>query len=272
MSDARQRLARTFECAAEEYDAARPSYPDELFDDLVALADLHPGQRLVEIGCGTGKATRAMLERGFIVDCIEIGTGLAARARCNLDGLPVQIHLAPFETWEPGRDDFDLVYAATAWHWLDPELRYRKAHRLLLPGGHLAFWSALHAFPDDVDPFFVEIQEIYDAIGEPEGSWPPPPPDQVPDDHAEIQASGLFDGVSVRRYVWETDYTTEQYIALLTRSQATSPWALRSGHTSTVRSATGSTSAATGRSGATGTQSSTSPGAREAPHADVASR
>ena len=65
---------------------------------------------------------------------------------------------------EPGT--FDLVYAATAWHWLDPAVRFHRAHRLLRSGGHLAFWNALHAFPADFAPFFTEIQGGYDAIGE----------------------------------------------------------------------------------------------------------
>jgi SAM-dependent methyltransferase len=133
-----------------------------------------------------------------------------------LGGLPVEIHVAPFEDWEGEPETFALVYAATAWHWIDPEVRDRKAHWLLRPGGHLAFWSALHAFPAGLDPFFSEIQEVYDAIGEGHpGEWPPPPPEETPDEAAEIEASALFDDVQVRRYVWELAYTAEEYIALL---------------------------------------------------------
>jgi SAM-dependent methyltransferase len=145
-----------------------------------------------------------------------MGAQLAERARRTLAGLPVEIHVEPFETWESDAESFDLVYAATAWHWVDPAIRYRKAHRLLRPGGHLAFWSALHAFPEGFDSFFSEIQEVYDAIGEGSpGKWPPPPPDEVPDDRTEIEAGGLFEDVEVRRYVWATMYTAEEFIALL---------------------------------------------------------
>lgn len=164
MSKKRETLRRTFESAADLYDAARPSYPDEVFDDLVVLAGLEPGDRLVEIGCATGKATRPLLERGFSVVCVEMGAQLAAHARRNLAGLPVEIHVEPFESWEGEPESFALVYAATAWHWVDPEIRYRKAHGLLRPGGHLVFWTAQHAFPEGFDPFFSEIQEVYDAI------------------------------------------------------------------------------------------------------------
>jgi len=214
--EARDPLRRTFDSAAELYDAARPNYPDELFDDLIALAELEPGARLLEIGCATGKATRPFLERGFPVVCVELGAQLAERARQNLANFPVEIHVGPFETWQGEPGAFALVFAATAWHWVDPTIRYAKAHRLLRAGGYLAFWSAVHAFPEGFDPFFTEIQEVYDAIGESYGEpWPPPSPEQVPDFSAEIELSGLFEDVRVRRYVWERLYTADEYIALL---------------------------------------------------------
>ena len=216
MSETREPLRRTFDTAADLYDAARPSYPEKLFDDLVALAELEPGSRLLEIGCATGKATRPLLARGFSVVCVELGAQLAERARRNLTAFPVEIHVATFEDWQAGAGTFDLVYAATAWHWIDPEIRYGKAHRLLRPGRHLAFWSTGHAFPPGFDPFFTEIQEVYDAIGESyEGEWPPPPPEQIPDEAAEIEASGLFEEIQVRRYLWERHYSVDEYIALL---------------------------------------------------------
>ena len=209
-------LRRSFDSVADLYQTARPSYPPELFDDLVALAGLERGARLLEIGCGTGQATRALLDRGFSIVCVELGARLAERARRELAGRAVEIHVAPFEEWPAEARTFDLVYAATAWHWLDPDVRYRRAHELLRRGGHLAFWSALHAFPPDADPFFAEIQKVYGEIGESwDGVWPPPGPDAIADDAAEVEATGLFEDVVVRRYVWERRYTAEEYIALL---------------------------------------------------------
>jgi SAM-dependent methyltransferase len=212
----REPLRQTFESAAELYDSGRPEYPAALFDDVVALAGLERGARLLEIGCATGKATRPFLARGFTVVCVELGAQLAEVARRNLEGLPVTIDVAPFETWDGEGASFDLVYAATAWHWIDPKLRYEKAHRLLRPGGHLAVWSAAHAFPEGFDPFFTEIQDVYDEIGESyDEEWPPPRPELVADDAGEIEASGLFEDVHVRRYVWARHYTADEYIALL---------------------------------------------------------
>ena len=212
----RERLRGTFDQSAERYEKARPSYPDRLFGDLVELARLGEGDLLLEIGCASGKATRPMLGRGFSVVCVELGARLAAVARRELAGLPVQVHDGSFEAFDAPPGAFALVYAATAWHWVDPEVRYGKAHALLQPQGHLAFWSALHAFPDGFDPFFSEIQSVYEAIGEgADLSWPPPRPDEIADDSAEILASGLFEDVQVRRYLWEQAYTADEYLALL---------------------------------------------------------
>ncbi len=209
-------LRASFESAADTYEAARPSYPRELFDDLIELAGLTPPAVLLEIGCATGKATRRLAERGFRIVCVELGPRLAAQARANLAGLPVEVHVAPFEQWEGEGERYQLVFAANAWHWLDPAVGYGKAHRLLRSGGHLAFWDARHAFPVGFDPLFTEIQDVYDSIGEQwAGDWPPSPPELTPDQAPEIEATGLFDRIELRRYLWEARYTADEYIALL---------------------------------------------------------
>jgi SAM-dependent methyltransferase len=213
--DQREQLRQTFDRAARRYDRVRPGYPEALFDDLIALAGLAPGDRLLEVGCATGLATRPLARRGFRITCVELGADLAAVARRNLAGLGVQVVRGQFEEWQPG-ERFSLVYAATAWHWIDPGVRYRRAWQALHPGGHLAFWAAQHVFPEDGDPFFAEIQDIYDEIGEglPPGSGQPRP-GELPDDRAEIEASGLFAVIAVRQYDWERVYPAEEYIELL---------------------------------------------------------
>ena len=229
--------------AVDGYDRARPEYPAELLDDLVAFASLKPGDRLLEIGCATGKATRPLLARGFRVTCVEPGAALAARARATLDA---DVHHGRFEDFD-GPAGFDLVFAATAWHWLDPAVRFAKAHALLRDGGHLAFWSALHALPPGHDPFFDENQAVYDELGEGYGGGRPPP--EAEPETAEIEASGLFADVQVRRYLWELRYSAEEYVALLDTFSGTSRWAASSARICTRRfdaSWTGARCAVTG--------------------------
>ncbi|HUZ26484.1 MAG TPA: methyltransferase domain-containing protein [Streptosporangiaceae bacterium] len=214
----REQLRATFDRAAGLYQEARPEYPARLYDELVAAAGIGPDDRLLEVGCATGKATLPLARRGLAITCLEIGAGLAAAARRNLAAFPaVEVINASFETWQPPPGEtFDLVFAATSWHWIDPATRYQQAWSLLAPGGQLAFWGQAHVFPDGGDPFFRDIQDVYDEIGEglPPGTvWPRP--GAVPDSRADIEASGLFGDVVVRQFDWEVSYDADGYIGLL---------------------------------------------------------
>jgi SAM-dependent methyltransferase len=220
-SDAeRERLRETFDRAAEIYHRVRPDYPEALYDDLIALAQLAPGDRLLEVGCATGKATLPLARRGFRITCVELGARLAAEARGNLTGFPVEVVQGRFEDWEQAQP-VSLVFAATAWHWVDPGAGYQRAWEALRPGGHLAIWKQEHVFPDGGDPFFREIQEVYEEIGEArpsDAAWPRP--GELADDRAGIEASGLFEVLAVRQYDWERVYDVEEYLELLTTFSA----------------------------------------------------
>lgn len=212
----RARRRETFESVAEVYDAARPSYPDALVDDLVALAGVPPAGRVLEIGPGTGKATVALAARGLAVVGVELGERLAAVARRNLASFPrAEIVVADFETWEPERAEFDAVTAFTAFHWIAPDVRYSKPARLLRSGGALAVVQTKHVMPAGSDPFFAEVQEDYDAVVPRDDNAPPPPPEEVGDLREEIEATGIFAEVEVRRHLWEVEYTADEYVAVL---------------------------------------------------------
>jgi len=219
MNDSRRRLRRTFEEVPEAYDRARPLYPAQLFDDLVSLAALPEYARLLEIGPGTGQATLLLAKRGYEIIGIELGEGLAARARRKLADFPnVKIVHADFETWEPADEHFDAIVAFTAFHWIDPQTRYRKSAELLKPEGVLAIIATQHVLPKGGDHFWRDVQEDYEAVVPDEESTKagaPGPPEAVEDLSGEITASGLFRNVAVRRYLWDVTYTADEYIAVL---------------------------------------------------------
>lgn len=212
----REERRTLFEEVPELYDRARPSYPEELFDELAALTGLHAGARVLEIGCGPGKATLPLARRGYQLLCVELGPGLAAVARRNLaEYQNVDVVNANFETWEPERGAFDAVVAFTALHWIDPELRYAKPARLLRDGGHIAAVGTKHVRRPDGEDFWLEVQTDYEAVAPDEDRSPPPFPDELESLQEEFEAGGCFEYVAWRTYLWDETYTADEYIALL---------------------------------------------------------
>jgi SAM-dependent methyltransferase len=212
----REELRETFDTAAERYDRARPGYPARLFDDLVALAGLEPGARVLEIGCGTGQATVPLAERGFRIVAVELGPALAAVARRNLAGFPsVEVVVANFEDWPLPPEPFDLVVSATAFHWLDPLIRLEKTAAALRPSGSLAVIMTEHVAGGSL-AFFADAQRCYER-------WDPAtPPDlhllpaeQIPTGAEEIDRSGLFESATVRRYERDLAYSSVSYLDVL---------------------------------------------------------
>src|ERR687886_691504 len=137
------RLRSTFDEVASLYDEVRPGYPERLFDDLASLSHTGPGSKVLEIGCGTGQATLPLARRGYRVLCVELGANLAAVARTKLADYPnARVLACSFEEWSLQKGAFDLVVSATAFHWVDPQVRYRKSSQALRSDGSLALiWN-----------------------------------------------------------------------------------------------------------------------------------
>ena len=184
-----------------------------MFDDIVTLGRVPGTGRVLEIGCGTGQATRPLAERGLDVTCVELGADLAAFAARKLSGFPnVRVVNEPFESWEPD-GKYDAVVAFTAFHWIDPEARYTKSARILRPGGALAVIETHHALNDD--PFWLDVQEDYDAVVPSPHNRPPPRVEEIGELSAEIEASAVLRPVAARRYEWDVTYDADEYIAVL---------------------------------------------------------
>lgn len=136
--------ANLFDREAERYDRTRPTYPAALIDEVVGSSPR--AVRVLDVGCGTGIASRLMAERGARVTGVELNAGMAEIA--ERQGISVEV--ASFEKWDPAGQTFDLVTSAQAWHWLDPAVSTEKAGSVLRPGGRLCvFWSVGH-HPDDL--------------------------------------------------------------------------------------------------------------------------
>ena len=134
-----RRYGKVFDDVAAEYDRRRPSYPDELINQAGQIAGLGNGDQVLEVGCGSGQLTRALLARGLHVTALEPGKSLVALARQNLDGAgTVELINAQFEEAKLPRARFKAVFSASAFHWVDPRVSWQKAADVLVPGGTLA--------------------------------------------------------------------------------------------------------------------------------------
>jgi SAM-dependent methyltransferase len=209
------RLRRTFNEDAERYDRARPRYPAQMFDDLAAAA-APPGARVLEIGCGTGQATVALAERGYRIVAVELGPEMATVARRNLARFnSVEVVTAAFEDWPLPDEPFDVVFSATAFHWIDPAVRLSKSAAALRPDGLLATVMTEHIAGGSKE-FFVAAQDCYERF---DPATPPglrqQPASDIPEDDRELASSGRFGPAKFHRYEWDASYTTAQYLDLL---------------------------------------------------------
>ena len=210
-SDQREVLRATFDQDAEAYDRSRPVAPDDVFDEALRLASLAPGSMVVEIGPGTGQATRQLAARGLQVVAVELGLQLAERARRNLAAFPhVDIVTASFETWNPGRARFDAVFACNSFHWIDPVIRFAKAAAVLRAGGHLVVLATPWVIPETADRFWWDVQDDWEAVGllfDPSTMHP----DLILDLAPAVRASGVFEEPTITRRLFEVTFTANGY-------------------------------------------------------------
>ncbi|MET9276207.1 class I SAM-dependent methyltransferase [Kribbella sp. NPDC003557] len=203
-------LRTTFGEDPELYDRVRPTYPRELFDELARIVGDRP--KVLEIGPGTGQATAAMVERGWQVTAVELSPGLAGVLRHKLPA--IEVIVADFDTWPLPPPSYDLVISATAFHWLDPQTRVRRCVELLRPGGALAVVSTHHVAGGS-EQFFADVQSCYERFTDDATADGLPDADDVPEDPANLAKTGLFGSVEFHRFVWNADYSTAEYLELL---------------------------------------------------------
>jgi SAM-dependent methyltransferase len=199
----RQR-AQSFGENAAQYDRARPSYPAAMVDDLMADGP----RRVLDVGCGTGKAGRLLAERGCEVVGVEPDPRMAEVARSH--GLRVEV--GKFEEWDSRQRAFDLLVSGQAWHWVEPDAGLAKAAEVIRPGGRFAaFWNlgeheppTLEAFTAVYERLGVELRHSV-ALGTYKR-------DGGASFVAELEAAGGFESIDVRKYYWDQRYSRVEWL------------------------------------------------------------
>ncbi|MBE6658288.1 MAG: class I SAM-dependent methyltransferase [Ruminococcaceae bacterium] len=210
-------LAYTFNTAVDAYDRCRPTYPAELYHDLFSYmsAPPAPGMTAVEIGIGTGQATRPILDAGCTVAAVELGDAMTAFVRQKFSDCPnFSCINQPFEETGFPPSSCDLVYSASAFHWIPEEIGYKKVFDMLRPGGVFARF-ANHPYYDPEQPeLFDAMQKVYAVYmpgSRPGGEYTA----EQAMARAEIAGKYGFCDIGYRLYHRTRMFSADDYIALL---------------------------------------------------------
>ena len=216
---------RLFDDVAEAYDRFRPSYPASLIDEACSIGGLGAGSRVLEIGCGTGKLTAALAERGLDVEAVDPGPRMVEIARRHVP--TARFHVANFEDVGLAPGAFDAAFSAMAFHWVAPDVSWSKAARVLRPGGLLALiwyingsteldaallaaWRAV--LPEAADWPSRDDATLWEAAQERRGNVSELWSSLASRDLARPEAADLFTGVRLSKLPVEIVESTEEVI------------------------------------------------------------
>ncbi len=208
------------------YDKVRWGYPGKLFADVIRYSGPEKGKKALEIGAGTGKATAPFLDTGYVVTAVEMGANMAEFLLKKFKGYTnFNVITATFEDASLEEVSYDLIYAASAFHWVDAEIGCPKVFRLLKNGGAFALFRN-NPVPADGEELYEEIQTVYEKYynsyyiskerpvrKSKEEFWNP----------SEIYRGFRFEGlerygfseVTMKLYDASQTYSADEYIALL---------------------------------------------------------
>ncbi len=195
-----------FNEVSDLYDRMRPPYPPELFADMTSIAGIRRSSRILEVGCGTGKATVGLGALGCSVTAVEPGPAMAAIATDRLANSPmVHIEVSTFEHWDARGRTFDALVAAASWHWVEPSIGWSKAHDVLRPDGWMALIGNVVVRRSGEPEVYAATADLHEEFSPGNPSWGHPPleADVRATDSGwgpDLDPGGLFGETVVRWY------------------------------------------------------------------------
>jgi SAM-dependent methyltransferase len=207
-------VAEGFGADAGRYDRARPTYPADLIDRIVAAS---PGRDFLDAGCGTGISSRLLQAAGCRVLGVDPDPRMAEQARQG----GTETEVAKFEDWDPAGRSFDAVTAAQAWHWVDPAAGAARAAAVLRPGGRLAvFWNVFEP-PAELREAFAGVYRRALPGSPASGFWSRP---GAPDAYRQVMGPRAADGMRETGAFgepeewlssWQRPYTRDEWLDLV---------------------------------------------------------
>ncbi|MCI8517376.1 MAG: class I SAM-dependent methyltransferase [Hungatella sp.] len=155
-------LEWAFDTVAATYEKLRPGYTDDLYKMLFDYIAVDQSSHVVEVGIGGGQATLPILKTGCSLTAVECGENLSKLCAKKFEGYKnFSVITEKFEHVSLSDSQYDLVYSASAFHWVPEEIGYSKVYAMLRPGGAFARF-ANHPYRDKGNPILSEeIDKLY---------------------------------------------------------------------------------------------------------------
>ena len=197
------------------YDAARPGHPSRVYEVLAARCGLGRGTRVLEIGPGTGQATRRLLEAGATLVVVEPNERLAEHLEATF-GDRLEVRRAPLEDADLARGSFDLATAASSFHWVDEDVGLAAIHAALRAEGWIALWWTLFGEGSGPDPFIRATTPLLEGLSSSPTKGEPGRPPHALDAEARVGAleRAGFVQVEHERIRWTARWDTAGIRAL----------------------------------------------------------
>jgi 2-polyprenyl-3-methyl-5-hydroxy-6-metoxy-1,4-benzoquinol methylase len=198
-------LNETFNTDAALYEKVRPKYHKSIFNIIQSFIQVNESSSILEIGCGTGQATELFIESKAKIHCLDIGQNLIDVCNMKFKNYGnIDFENVQFEEYR-SLERYDLVFSATAYHWIKQPEGDLKTEKLLKENGLFAIFRNHHMNIND--SFYFESQNIYDKYmekGEINGQQ-----------EFRIMNHNIFENVCNYEYLWNEEYNADEYINLL---------------------------------------------------------
>lgn len=223
MSSDSNLLKNTFSKVVNDYDYGRPTYPVELYEKICEFSGINQGADILEVGVGTGQATDRFIGKGFHLDLLEVSEEqVRFLTEKYKEHNGVMLHRGYFEEFASEKK-YNLIYSATAFHWVNSEIGYPKAYEMLKPGGTMAvFWQMSSVTYHDTGIFLGlnEIKKKYlpeESLGFDEEGIQKVKEKRI----KQIQSGGCFSEPQIFEYRWIDEYDSNRYATLVNTYSST---------------------------------------------------
>ena len=210
-------LKNTFNEVIGDYEYARPRYPEQLYEDIAKYSAINRSSRILEVGAGTGQTTDYYAQRGYDITALEIGEQQVDYLNKKYKGCEnVKVLCRAFEDYRSDKG-YDLIFSATAFHWIKPKRRYQNSYELLKSNGTLAVYWATSLNRTVNSDIHRGIQNVCEKCV-------PGVTVFYPDSYFakvhhyrlnEMNRSGMFTAIDYRVHNWTEEYSANRYAALI---------------------------------------------------------